>query len=81
MKNIVCSLSQNKQRVAVSTQYGHTVFDLIHGEASLHDQISGDLNVLGRQDLTNLTTGRTLSVYIEAIQADSANVSSLLRNR
>jgi hypothetical protein len=78
MHGIVKGLSKNKQRVAVLTDYGYTVFDIHDGEASLNDEISGSLDDHGSQDLTNQTTKHSLSVYIEAIQATPAAAQSLL---
>lgn len=81
MQGIVKGLSHDRQRVAVLTDTGYTVFDLVHGEAEVNDVISGDLASHGSQDLTNLTTSHTLSAHIEAIQATTLSARSLLRNR
>jgi hypothetical protein len=78
MHGIVKGLSRNKLRAAVLTEYGYTVFDIEHGEVSIGDEISGNLDDHGSQDLTNQTTRQTLSVYIEAIQATPSNAQSLL---
>ncbi|MGZ8252509.1 MAG: hypothetical protein ACXW1P_08390 [Methylophilaceae bacterium] len=78
MQGTVKGLSKNKQRIAVLTDYGYTVFDINDGEASINDQICGNLDDHGSQDLTNQTTGHKLSVYIEAIQATPASAQSLL---
>lgn len=81
MRGIVKGLSKNKQRVAVITDEGYTVFDTDAGEASIGDVINGSLDDHGQQDLTNQTTGRRLSVYIEAIQATPECAQSLLSHR
>ena len=78
MQGIVKGLSKNKQRIAVLTDYGYTVFDINDGEASINDQISGNLDDHGSHDLMNQTTGHKLSVYIEAIQASPESAQSLL---
>jgi hypothetical protein len=78
MQGIVKGLSRNKQRVAVLTDEGYTVFDINDGEVSVNDLITGVLDDHGSQDLTNQTTKQRLSVYIEAIQATSAAAQSLL---
>jgi hypothetical protein len=78
MHGIVKDLSRNKQRVAVLTDYGYTVFDIEYGEVSVGDQISGNLDDHGSQSLTNQTTRQPLSVYIEAIQATPSSARSLL---
>lgn len=77
MKGIVKGLSRDRQRVAVETEYGYTVFDIEDGEADLEDKISGGLDDHGEQDLTNLTTGQTLTVYIDAIQASKKSALAL----
>ena len=81
MQGIVKGLSQNRQRAAVLTDTGYTVFDLVHGEVEVNDVISGDLASHGSQDLSNLTTTHTLSVHIEAIQATTSGARSLLKSR
>ena len=81
MQGIVKGLSKNNQRVAVVTDYGYTVFDIEHGEASLNDVIIGNLDDHGSHDLANQTTGHRLSVYIEAIQASKESAQSLLSHR
>ena len=81
MQGIVKGLSKNRQRVAVQTDEGYTVFDIRDGEVAIGDQISGDLDEHGLQDLANQTTGHRLSVYIEAIQATTSGAESLLSRR
>lgn len=78
MHGIVKGLSKNKQRVAVLTDDGYTVFDIHDGEVSMNDEITGALGDHGSHDLTNQTTKHKLSVYIEAIQATPAAAQSLL---
>lgn len=78
MQGIVKRLSKNKQRVAVLTDDGYTVFDLNYGEVFINDTITGALDDHGAQELTNQTTKQRLSVYIEAIQATPAAAQSLL---
>lgn len=78
MNGIVKGLSRNKQRAAVLTDNGYTVFDIEDGEVSMGDEITGNLDDHGDQDLTNQTTRQRLSVYIEAIQATPAAAQSLL---
>ena len=63
------------------TDLGYTVFDIISGEVEIDDVITGPLDEHGHQDLTNLKTRRTLSVYIEAIQATPTAARSLLESR
>lgn len=81
MQGTVKGLSHNRQRAAVLTDSGYTVFDLVHGEVNLLDVISGDLDTHGAVEVTNLTTTRTLSAHIEAIQATPSAVQALLLSR
>jgi len=81
LQGIVKGLYKNKQRAAVLTEYGYTVFDIEHGEVSINDLISGNLDDHGSHDLSNQTTGHSLSVYIEAIQASLKSAQSLLSHK
>ncbi|WP_367154663.1 hypothetical protein [Methylomonas sp. HYX-M1] len=81
MQGIVKGISRNKQRMAILTEHGYTVFDIRDGEACMGDMISGCLDDHGEQDLTNLSSGHRLCVYIEAIQASKESAQSLLSHR
>jgi hypothetical protein len=78
MQGTVKGISANKQRIAVITDYGYTVFDIEDGEVESGDVISGYLNEHGSQVLTNQTTGHKLYVYVEAIGASRETAISLL---
>ncbi|MFQ2048175.1 hypothetical protein ACK34J_04365 [Aeromonas veronii] len=78
MLGIVKGLSRNKQRVAVLTDYGYTIFDIEDGEVSMGDEITGNLNDHGSQNLTNQTNRQQLSVYVEAIEATPSAAQNLL---
>lgn len=78
MKGIVKGINQQRTRAAVLTDQGYTVFDIEDGEVSFGDTISGNLNDHGSYTLNNLTTGSTLDVYIQAIQATTEATRSLL---
>ncbi|UNU87539.1 hypothetical protein [Aeromonas dhakensis] len=80
MFGIVKGLSRNKQRVAVLTDYGYTIFDIEDGEVSIGDEITGNLDDHGSQDLTNQTTRQQLLAYIEAIQVTPSAAQNLLSN-
>ncbi len=79
MKGIVQGLSRNKVRAAVRTEYGYTVIDIEFGEVSHGDILTGNLDDHGDQQLMNQTSGQTISVYTEAIQASKSAAESLLR--
>ncbi|MFB0583056.1 hypothetical protein [Aeromonas salmonicida] len=80
MLGIVKGLSRNKQRVAVLTDYGYTIFDIEDGEVSMGDEVTGNLDDHGSQDLTNQTTRQQLFAYIEAIQVTPLAAQNLLSN-
>lgn len=81
MQGIVKGLSKNKRRAAVLTDYGYTVFDIHDGDVSHEDIIIGNLDDHGSHNLVNQTSGHTLSVYIEAIQASLESARSLLQGK
>jgi hypothetical protein len=78
MKGIVKYINKKMNRVAVLTELGYTVFDIHQGEVNMNDEITGNLDDHGSHNLVDQTTGHTLRVYIEAIQADLQFVRSLL---
>jgi|GEM_PF-3256681 len=77
MKGIVKCMSANKIRVAVLTEYGYTVFDVEGGEIEYGNIITGSLDEHGFQVVTNESTGRKASVYIEAVQASPKSAQAL----
>lgn len=78
MQSTVKGLSANRQRAAVLTDEGFTVFDIEDGEVSMGDVLSGCLDDHGSTVLSNRTTGHKVDVYIEAIQATPEFARSLL---
>ncbi|MDP1925744.1 MAG: hypothetical protein Q8K57_13300 [Thiobacillus sp.] len=80
-QGIIAGLSRNKRRAAAQTDAGYTVFDLVDGELSIGDVISGNLDDHGSQDLTNQTTRQKLSAYIEATGATQKSAQSLLSSK
>lgn len=81
MKGVVKGISADRQRIAVLTEYGYTVFDIEDGSVEINDVISGYLDEHGSQALSNQTSGRKLYVYIEAIGASQESCLSLLSHR
>lgn len=81
MDGVVHGYSRDRSRVAVVTALGYCVFDIKVGEVDIGDDISGCLDDHGSQELTNLSTGQRLDVFVEAIQATYAAAQSLLRGR
>ncbi len=80
MKGVVSGINKRILRVAVLTEYGYTVFDADDGEFAIGDVIFGDLDSHGEAHLKMGSTGETIFVYIEAIQATKDSAASLLRN-
>lgn len=78
MKATVFGLNKGSQRAAVFTEIGYVVFDILDGEVSIKDEISGALDEHGDQALVNLTTGDILNVCIQAIGATKENAAALL---
>lgn len=78
MQSTVKGLSANRQRAAVLTDEGFTVFDIEDGEVSMGDVLSGCLDDHGSTVLSNRTTGHKVDVYIEAIHATPEFARSLL---
>jgi hypothetical protein len=81
MKGIIQGINSRIMRVAVLTDYGYTVFDADDGDFNIGDAVYGDLDNHGDAVLKIESTGETVHVYIEAIQATKQSAESLLRNR
>jgi hypothetical protein len=79
MKGIIKGIQQD--RIAILTDYGYTVADVQDGEANINDVVFGNLDDHGDAVLKNHTTGHTLSVYIEAIQASAEIARGMLGHR
>lgn len=78
-QGIVRFTSPNGMRVGVETDYGYTVFDFDDGQALPNDRLSGALDDHGDQVVTNLTTGQTLHVRVEAVEASREAALKLCR--
>jgi hypothetical protein len=76
MKGIIKGIQRN--RIAIFTDYGYTVADVQSGEVNINDVVFGNLDDHGDAELKNQTTGHTLSVYIEAIQASAEIARGML---
>ena len=72
---------KNRERIAVLTNHGYTVFDITEGsDVDIGDIISGPLNEHGSRVVANITKKQMLFVYIEAIQETRHTAESLLIN-
>lgn len=80
MKGIVHQLNARLARYAIQTDQGFTVADLIDGELTLNDEVSGILDEHGEVALKNLTTGDLVEVRIEAFYASLQSAAKLLAN-
>ncbi len=81
MKGIVHNINPSTMRVSVLTDYGYTVFDTDSGNFSIGNTVIGDLDNHGDAVLKMESTGETVSVYIEAIQATKECAESLLLDK
>ena len=64
----VIALNLRKGFVAVQTEGGITIFELIGGyEVSLGDSIRGNFEAHGGETYFNATTGEEMDVYVQAI--------------
>ena len=80
MQGVVKGISRSGVRVAVLTDYGFTVFDIISGETFFGDVLAGNLDEHGSVELQSLKTGESLDVFIEAIQATRDATLRLLQS-
>ena len=80
MKGVVCGISSNQVFCAVRTDLGYTVFEVLQGEVSLGDEITGDLDSHGDASLHNSSQGSLIEAYIQAIQATKQAAERLLQS-
>ena len=80
MKGVVHGISRNGVRCSALTDYGFTVFDITSGETFVGDVIIGNLDDHGDANLVSESTGQTIDVYIEAIQATRESAQHLLES-
>lgn len=67
------------QRVAVVTDWGYTVADIMSGELRPRDVIEGLLETLGRSTWTNLSTGLPVTVTVTHVQATMIGAQRLMQ--
>jgi len=78
---IVTAQAKNNKRTAVLIPHGYAVFDIKDGEIFISDEVIGPLEGSGSQDISNLTTGQTVSVDIIATLVSGKEAVSLLENK
>ncbi len=80
-EGIVHAVNPRIGRIAVLTEQGYTVVDLIDGDARPQHRLAGQLQECGLVCLSNRTTGEPVEAVIEAVHASRSFASSLLRSR
>ncbi len=79
MKGIVRFLNLHNGRVAVETNKGFTVFEILERCAlDIGDGISGPLDSSGEQTLQNVTKGESFDVSIDNIHCNRAEAQKSL---
>lgn len=82
MKGTVSLISYNRDMVAVTTENGdYTIFEVLGGHnIELGDAISGNLENLAGEILTNLSKDEEIDVFIEDIHSSREHAIELLRD-
>lgn len=79
MKASVIAINTKKGFVAVSTENGITVFELLGGyEVEIGDVISGNLDSLGGETFINETQSEEMDVYVQGIRCTESNARQLM---
>ena len=79
MKGTVIGINANKGLVAVSTNYGITVLELLDGsDISINDVITGNLDSHGDETFLNETQSQEMEVYVDAVHCDKTTAKSLM---
>ncbi len=79
MKGHVIAVNARKGFVAVSTDDGITVFELLGGyEVEIDDVISGNLDSLGGESFKNETKLEDMEVYVQGIHCTGLDAKSLM---
>jgi hypothetical protein len=75
----VVAVNPRKGFVAVETDDGITVFELLGGyEVGVGDNIRGDFDTHGGETYFNLTSGEEMDVYVQAIHCTPQNAKRLM---
>lgn len=67
------------QRVAIVTDWGYTVADVVSGLLRPQDVIEGALETLGPSTWTNLSTGQPVTVTVTHVQATMIGAQRLVQ--
>lgn len=79
MKSEVIGINPRKSFVAVKTDAGITVFELLGGyDVELGDMISGNLEALGGETFFNETQQEEMEVYVQGIYCTEPNARQLM---
>lgn len=78
MNGIVHQLNARRSRYAIQTGDGYTIADLVDGELNIGDLVDGVLDEHEEVTLTNITTGDTVEVRIDAIHVPQQSLAKIL---
>ena len=79
MKGIVIDINSKIGFVAVDTENGITVFELLGDyKIDVNDEISGNLESRGGETLSNITKKEDIKVYIRGVQCTPQFARKLL---
>lgn len=79
MKGNVIAVNIKKGFVAISTDDGITVFELLGGyDVEVGDVISGNLDALGGETFNNETQSEEMDVYVQGVHCTESNAKHLM---
>lgn len=79
MQGKVIIINNRKGFIAVQTDYGVTVIELLGDyNIELEDIISGDLESCGSEDLFNMTQDEEMNTYIQATGCSRSCIKELM---
>lgn len=75
----VIAVNSRKGFVAVQTNGGITVFELLGGyEVNVGDVIHGDFTALGGETYRNLTNDEDMDVFVQGVHCSSENARRMM---
>jgi hypothetical protein len=75
----VVKINRSKGWVAVQTDGGYTIFELLGGyDVDVGDVIEGDFRALGGETYANRTKGVRMDVFVQVVDAGDENLRTLM---
>lgn len=78
MRGKVAGVNRQNGMAAISTVYGYTVAQVLEGDLSVGDDVSGELDDHGDVVLVNHSSGLRVQAYVEAIHASPRIAQQLI---